>query len=227
MVIDIISAAPDLLESPFNYSIIKRAKDKKLVKINVIDLRNYGINKYGQIDDTQYGGGAGMVLMIEPLYKCITELQEKRDYDEIIYLTPDGKTFNQKTANSLSLKKNLLFICGHYKGIDERVRDRFVTMDVSIGDFVLSGGEIAVAAVVDSVVRLVSGVLNDIESALSDSFQDNLLAPPVYTRPYDFKGMKVPDILLSGHDENISKWRLEESIEKTKKRRPDLFDDSE
>ena len=224
MVIDIISAAPELLESPFNFSILKRAKDKKLVEINVIDLRNYGINKYGQIDDAQYGGGAGMVLMIEPLYKCITELQEKRDYDEVIYLTPDGETFNQKAANKLSLKNNLLFICGHYKGIDERVRDKFVTMDISIGDFVLSGGEIVVAAVVDSIVRLVSGVLNDIESALSDSFQDDLLAPPVYTRPYDFKGMKVPDILLSGHDENISKWRLEESIEKTKKRRPDLLD---
>ena len=191
--------------------------------INIINLREYGLNKYGQIDDYQYGGGAGMVLMIEPLFNCISDLKKNKDYDEVIYLTPDGTTFNQKTANSISLKENLLLICGHFKGIDERVREQFVTMEISIGDYVLSGGEIAAAVVVDSVVRLIPGVLSDIESALSDSFQDDLLSPPVYTRPAEFNGWKVPEILLSGHDENIAQWRLDQSIKRTKDRRPDLF----
>lgn len=224
MTIDIISAVPELLDSPLNYSIVKRAKDKGLVNINVINLHDYGLNKYKQIDDTQYGGGAGMVMMVEPLYNCILELQKIKKYDEVIYLTPDGKTFKQKSANNLSLKENLLFICGHYKGIDERIREQFVTMEISIGDYVLSGGEIAAAAVVDSIVRLLPGVLNDIESALSDSFQDDLLSPPVYTRPADFKGWKVPEILLSGHEAKINEWRHEQSIKRTEERRPDLLD---
>jgi len=224
MTIDIISAVPELLDSPLNHSIVKRAKDKSLVEINVINLHDYGLNKYKQIDDPQYGGGAGMVMMVEPLYNCITELQKNKKFDEIIYLTPDGKSFNQRTANSLSLKENLLMICGHYKGIDERIREHFVTMEISIGDYVLSGGEIAAAAVVDSIVRLLPGVLTDIESALSDSFQDDLLSPPVYTRPADFKGWKVPEILLSGHEENINNWRHEQSIKRTEERRPDLLD---
>ena len=223
MTIDIITVSPELLESPFNYSIVQRAKDKSIVEINIINLREYGLNKYGQIDDYQYGGGAGMVLMIEPLFNCISDLKKNKDYDEVIYLTPDGTTFNQKTANSISLKENLLLICGHFKGIDERVREQFVTMEISIGDYVLSGGEIAAAVVVDSVVRLIPGVLSDIESALSDSFQDDLLSPPVYTRPAEFNGWKVPEILLSGHDENIAQWRLDQSIKRTKDRRPDLF----
>jgi len=223
MRIDIISAVPELLQSPFEYSIVKRAQDKNLVEINVIDLRRYGLNKYGQIDDYQYGGGAGMVLMVEPLYNCITDLQKDTVYDEIIYLTPDGQRFEQKKANELSLYKNLLLICGHYKGIDERIREHFVTLELSIGDYVLSGGELAAAVVVDAVVRLIPGVLSDAESALTDSFQDGLLAPPVYTRPADFKGWKVPDILLSGHEAKIKEWRLEKSIERTRKRRPDLL----
>ncbi len=224
MQIDIISAVPELLDSPLNHSIVSRAKDKKLVEINIINLHDYGLNKYKQIDDTQYGGGAGMVLMVEPLYNCINDLKKNTVYDEIIYLTPDGNTYNQKMANSLSLKGNLLLICGHYKGIDERIRDHFVTMEISIGDYVLSGGELAAAILTDSIVRLIPGVLSDIESALSDSFQDDLLSPPVYTRPADFKGWKVPDILLSGHDKNIDDWRLEQSLKRTKERRPDLLD---
>ncbi len=222
---DIISVSPELLESPFNHSIVQRAKSKNLVEINVINLRDYSLNRYGKIDDYQYGGGAGMVLMPEPLYNCITDLQKVRDYDEVIYLTPDGDKYNQQTANKLSLSENLLIICGHYKGIDERIREMFVTKEISIGDYVLTGGEIAAAAVVDSIVRLIPDVLGDMESALTDSFQDQLLAPPVYTRPDDFKGHKVPEVLLSGHDENISKWRLEQSLKKTKERRPDLLDD--
>ncbi len=223
MIIDIISAVPDLLESPFNHSIVKRAKDKGLIDINIINLRDYALNKYGQIDDSPYGGGAGMVLMVEPLYNCIMDLKKKKDYNEIIYLTPDGNVFNQKYANRLSLNDNLLFICGHYKGIDERIRENFVTMELSIGDYVLSGGEIAVAVVVDSIVRLIPGVLNDVESALNDSFQDNLLAPPEYSRPAEFKGWKVPEILLSGHDAKIAEWRMEQSLKRTKERRPDLL----
>ncbi len=224
MQIDIISAVPELLDSPLNHSIVNRAKDKKIVEINIINLHDYGLNKYKQIDDTQYGGGAGMVLMVEPLYNCINDLQKNTVYDEIIYLTPDGNTYNQKMANSLSLKGNLLLICGHYKGIDERIREHFVTMEISIGDYVLSGGELAAAILTDSIVRLIPGVLNDIESALSDSFQDDLLSPPVYTRPSDFKGWKVPDILLSGHEKNIDDWRLEQSLKRTKERRPDLLE---
>ncbi len=223
MQIDIISAVPELLDSPLNHSIVNRAKDKNLVEINIINLHDYGLNKYKQIDDTQYGGGAGMVLMVEPLYNCINDLQKNTVYDEIIYLTPDGNTYNQKMANALSLKGNLLLICGHYKGIDERIREHFVTMEISIGDYVLSGGELAAAILTDSIVRLIPGVLNDIESALSDSFQDDLLSPPVYTRPADFKGWKVPDVLLSGHDKNIDDWRLEQSLKRTKERRPDLL----
>ena len=227
MTIDIITVSPELLESPFNYSIVQRAKDKNIVELNIINLREYGLNRYGQIDDYQYGGGAGMVLMVEPLFNCISDLKKNKEYDEVIYLTPDGTTFNQKTANSISLKENILLICGHFKGIDERVREQFVTMEISIGDYVLSGGEIAAAVVVDSVVRLIPGVLSDIESALSDSFQDDLLSPPVYTRPAEFNGWKVPDILLSGHDENIAQWRLDQSIKRTKERRPDLLRNSD
>ncbi len=223
MKIDIISAVPELLDSPLNYSIVQRAKEKNLVDINVINLHDYGLNKYKQIDDTQYGGGAGMVLMVEPLYNCIMDLKRETVYDEIIYLTPDGDTYNQKTANSLSLKGNLLLICGHYKGVDERIREHLVTLEISVGDYVLSGGEIAAAILTDSIVRLIPGVINDIESALSDSFQDDLLSPPVYTRPADFKGWKVPDILLSGHDQKIGDWRLEQSIRRTEERRPDLL----
>ncbi len=223
--IDIISAVPDLLDSPLNHSIVKRAKDKALVEINIINLRNYALNKYGQIDDAPYGGGAGMVLMVEPLYNCITELQKNKKYNQIIFLTPDGETYNQKTANYLSIQENLLLICGHYKGIDDRIRENFVTMEISIGDYVLSGGELAAAILVDSIVRLVPGVLNDAESALNDSFQDNLLAPPEYTRPSEFKGWKVPDILLSGHDSKIKEWRFEQSLQRTKNRRPDLLED--
>ena len=223
MHIDIITAAPELLQSPFEYSIVKRGRDKKLVDINIINLRDYALNKYGQIDDYQYGGGAGMVLMVEPLYNCITGLQKNRDYDEIIYLTPDGHTFNQKRANALSMNENLLLICGHYKGIDERIREHFVTMELSIGDYVLSGGELAAAVVVDAIVRLIPGVISDAGSALTDSFQDDLLAPPVYTRPADFKGWKVPDVLLSGHESKITEWRMQQSLKRTAERRPDLL----
>ena len=226
MKIDIVSAVPDLLNSPLGYSILKRARDAGLVDISITDLREFAINRHGQIDDYQFGGGAGMVLMAEPLYNCISELTEKTSYDHVIYLTPDGSKFDQALANHLSLSKSLLFICGHYKGIDERIRENLVTMEISIGDYVLSGGELAAAVVVDSVVRLIPGVLSDIESALTDSFQDNLLSPPVYTRPAEFRGWKVPDILLSGHEENIHQWRLEQSLKRTKYRRPDLLKDS-
>lgn len=223
MRIDIISAVPSLMESFFGHSIIKRSIDKKLLEINVIDLRQYGLNNYNQIDDYQYGGGAGMVLMVEPLFNCISDLQKKVSYDEIIFLTPDGVPYVQKTANKLSLKDNLLLIAGHYKGIDQRIRDHIVTMEISIGDYVLSGGELAAGVLVDSIGRLIPGVLNDETSALEDSFQDGLLAPPVYTRPASFNGWKVPDVLLSGHEENISEWRLNQSLEKTRNRRPELL----
>ena len=225
MTIDIISAVPGLMESPLNHSIVQRAKDKSMVEINVINLRDYSLNKYGQIDDTPYGGGAGMVLMVEPLYNCITDLQKDKEYDQVIYLTPDGKTYDQSTANYLSMQSNILLICGHYKGIDERIREHFVTMELSIGDYVLSGGELAAAIVVDSIVRLIPGVLNDAESALNDSFQDKLLAPPEYTRPADFKGWKVPEILLSGHEAKIKEWRMDQSLKRTKERRPDMLKD--
>ncbi len=227
MVFDIISAVPELLVSPFAHSIMKRAIDKGLMEINVIDLRSYGLGPHNQIDDYMYGGGAGMVMMVEPLDNCITELKEKNDYDEIIFLTPDGNTYNQQIANRLSLNKRLMLILGHYKGIDQRIRDKHVTLEISIGDYVLSGGELPAAVLVDSIGRLIPGVLNDAASALSDSHQDALLAPPVYSRPADYKGLQVPEILLSGHDKNIEEWRLAQAEEKTKERRPDLFGDGE
>ncbi|QEH39624.1 tRNA (guanosine(37)-N1)-methyltransferase TrmD [Chitinophaga sp. XS-30] len=222
MRIDIITVLPELLESPFAHSIMKRAKNKGLLEVNVHNLRGYSNFRQQQVDDYQFGGGAGMVMMIEPLVNAIESLQKEVTYDEVIYLTPDGQTFNQKMANGLSLKGNLLLICGHYKGIDERVREHFVTMEISIGDFVLSGGELAAAIVVDAIGRLLPGVLNDETSALFDSFQDNLLAPPVYTRPEDFRGWKVPPILLSGDHRKIDEWRHEEALRRTKERRPDI-----
>ena len=225
MHIDIISIVPDLLRSPFDHSIMKRAADKGILNVNVINLRPFGLGPHHQTDDYQYGGGAGMVMMCEPLDRCIMDLKSKTKYDEIIYLTPDGKTFNQKMANRLSCLDAVLIICGHYKGIDQRIRDMHVTMEISVGDFVLSGGELAAAIVVDAIGRLIPGVLNDETSALSDSFQDNLLAPPVYTRPADFKGFKIPDILLSGNERMIDEWRYEESLKITKERRPDLLED--
>lgn len=223
MRIDIISVLPELLESPFNHSILKRAQAKNLLEVHVHHLRKWAVNEYGQIDDYQFGGGAGMVMMPEPLAKAIDELSDQRKYDEIIYLTPDGKTLNQKIANSLSLKGNMIMICGHYKGIDERIREHYVTLEISIGDYVLSGGELAAAVLVDSIGRLLPGVLNDETSALFDSFQDDLLAPPVYTRPVDFRGWKVPEILMSGDHRKIGEWRYEQSLQRTQERRPDLL----
>ncbi len=225
MHIDILTVLPELLESPFQHSMMKRAQDKGLLTIQVHQLRKWAVNEYGQIDDYQYGGGAGMVMMCEPLAKAIEELSLHKKYDEVIYLTPDGNTFNQKTANALSLKENLLLICGHYKGIDERIRENYVTKEISIGDFVLSGGELPAAILVDAIGRLIPGVLNDETSALTDSFQDNLLAPPVYTRPVDFRGWKVPDALMSGNHKLIDEWRHEQSIKRTQDRRPDLLQD--
>ncbi|MEJ8802877.1 tRNA (guanosine(37)-N1)-methyltransferase TrmD [Pontibacter sp. H249] len=222
---DIISCQPDLLESPFSHSILKRAQNKGLVEVHVHDLRKYAINKHGQIDDYAFGGGAGMVMMIEPIDKIITELQAERTYDAIIYMTPDGETLNQPMANKFSLLQNVIILCGHYKGVDERVRQRFVTHEVSIGDYVLSGGELGAAVLADAIIRIIPGVLNDESSALTDSFQDGLLAPPVYTRPAEYKGMKVPDILMSGDAPKIEQWRFEQAIERTKQRRPDLLDD--
>jgi tRNA (guanine37-N1)-methyltransferase len=223
MTIDIITVHPPLLESPFAHSILKRAIQKELVNVNVIDLRNYATDTHKKVDDYAFGGGAGMVMMIEPIANCINDLKSKRTYDEIIYMTPDGETLNQQTSNQLSLKNNLMILCGHYKGIDERVREHFITKEISIGDYVLSGGELAAAVLCDSVIRLIPGVLNDETSALSDSFQDDLLSPPVYTRPADFNGWKVPDILLSGNAKKIDDWRHEQSLERTKIRRPDLL----
>ncbi len=225
MRIDIITAVPDLLESPLGHSIIKRAMDKQIVEIQVHNLRDYTKNKYKGVDDYAFGGGAGMVMSIEPIFKVIEELTGERKYDEIIYTSPDSEMFTQKTANNLSLKKNLIILTGHYKGIDQRVRDHLITMELSIGDYVLSGGELAGAIITDAIVRLLPGVLSDETSALTDSFQDNLLAPPVYTRPANFKGWKVPEVLLSGHTEKIEKWRLEQSYNRTKKIRPDLLED--
>jgi len=223
MRIDILSAVPKLLESPFNDSILQRAKDKKIVDIHIHNIRDYSNNKQKSIDDYAFGGGAGMVLTIEPIDKCITALKKQREYDEIIFMTPDGKSLSQTTCNQLSTLKNIIIICGHYKGIDERIREHIITMEISIGDYVLSGGELAAAVLADSIIRLIPGVLNDETSALTDSFQDNLLAPPVYTRPAEYKGWKVPEILTSGNLKAIEEWRMEKSIEKTKKRRPDLF----
>jgi tRNA (guanine37-N1)-methyltransferase len=223
MRIDIITVLPELLNSPFAHSIMKRAADKGLLEINLINLRSYSTLKHQQVDDMQYGGGAGMVMMVEPISNCIEHLKKERDYDEIIYLTPDGDTFNQPMANALSLKKNLLLLCGHYKGVDQRVRDLYITKEVSIGDFVLSGGELAAAVMVDAIGRLLPGVLNDETSALTDSFQDDLLAPPVYTRPAVFNGHAVPDILLSGDFAKIEQWRFDQSLQRTKDKRPDLM----
>lgn len=227
MQIDIITVHPELLASPFDHSIMKRARDKGLLQVGIHDLRNFGFGRHQQVDDYQFGGGAGMVMMAEPLVNCIEQLQAERAYDEIIYLTPDGHRLNQSTTNQLSLKQNLLLICGHYKGIDERVREHFVTMEISIGDYVLSGGELPAAVLVDAIGRLIPGVLGDETSALFDSFQDNLLAPPVYTRPSEFRGWKVPDVLMSGNFVKIEEWRLEQALSRTKARRPDLLQNLE
>ncbi len=223
MRIDIITVQPALLESPLGHSMVKRAVDKGFAQINLVNLRDYALNRYGQVDDYQFGGGAGMVLMCEPIAKAIDELKAQRQYDDVIYTTPDGQTWNQKMANAMSLKNNIILLCGHYKGIDERIRQLYVTKEISIGDFVLTGGELAAAIITDSIVRLLPGVLGNEESALSDSFQDNLLAPPVYTRPSEFRGLKVPDILLSGHTLKIEEWRMEQAELRTKERRPDIL----
>jgi tRNA (guanine37-N1)-methyltransferase len=223
MRIDIITVLPELLESPLNHSMMKRAQSKGLLEVHLHNLRKWAVNEYGQVDDYQYGGGAGMVMMCEPVVSAIEELTAQRQYDEIIYLTPDGNMLDQKTANHLSVKENLLLICGHYKGVDERIRENFVTKEISIGDYVLSGGELAAAVLVDAIGRLIPGVLNDETSALFDSFQDNLVAPPVYTRPADFRGWKVPDILLSGDPKKIDDWRQEQSVRRTQERRPGLL----
>lgn len=225
MRIDIVTVLPKLLEGPFNDSILKRAQEKGLAEIHVHNLREYSTDKHKNVDDYQYGGGAGMVMSCEPLANCIDHLCAQRKYDEIIFMTPDGVLLEQSMSNALSLKGNLLILCGHYKGIDERIREHFVTMEISIGSYVLSGGELAAAVLTDSIIRLLPGVLNDETSALSDSFQDNLLSAPVYTRPADFRGMKVPDILLSGDLKKIDAWRMEQALERTKARRPDLLDD--
>ncbi|AZA80653.1 tRNA (guanosine(37)-N1)-methyltransferase TrmD [Chryseobacterium lactis] len=223
MRIDIISVLPELMESPFQTSILKRAVDKGLVEVHFHQLRDWAINKHRQIDDEPYGGGAGMVMMIEPLDKCISELKSQREYDEVIYLTPDGVTLNQKIANTLSIKNNLIFLCGHYKGIDQRLRDLHITKEISIGDYVLTGGELAACVLADSVIRLLPGVLNDEQSALTDSFQDDLLSPPIYTRPESYKGLDVPKILLSGNLGKIEEWRHDEAVRITKEKRPDLL----
>ena len=223
MRIDIITLLPELLDSPFEHSIMKRAKEKGLLEIYLHNPRDFATGKHRQMDDYQYGGGAGLVMMVEPLAKCLDDFKSQRNYDEIIFMTPDGERFNQGIANKLSMFENILIICGHYKGIDERIREHYVTKEISIGDFVLSGGELAAAVVVDAIGRLIPGVLNDETSALFDSFQDNLLAPPVYTRPADYKGWKVPEVLLSGNKQAIEDWRYEQSYERTKKRRPDLL----
>jgi len=225
MKIDIITVVPEILSGPFSHSIMKRAQTKGLLEVNVINLREYTTYARAQVDDYPFGGGAGMVMMIEPLVNALESLQKTTQYDEVIFLTPDGEAFNQKMANHLSLKKNLLMICGHYKGIDQRFRDHFVTKEISIGDYVLSGGELAAAVLTDSIGRLIPGVLNDETSALSDSFQDDLLAPPVYTRPETFRDWKVPEVLMSGNHKNIDQWRVEQSLERTRLRRPDLLNE--
>lgn len=223
MRIDIISIFPDFFEGPFSHSILKRAQEKKLVEIHIHDLRSYSTNKQKSVDDYQYGGGSGMVMNIQPIDDCISKLKEEREYDEIIYLTPDSPTLTQNTCNNLSSSKNLIMLCGHYKGIDQRIRDQFITMEVSIGDYVLTGGELAATVLTDSIVRLIPGAISDETSALSDSFQDGLLSHPIYTRPSDYKGWKVPELLLSGNPKLIEKWREEKAIEKTKNTRPDLL----
>ena len=223
MRIDIITVLPELLKSPFEASILKRAIEKGIVEVHMHNLRDYTDLSYNQIDDYQFGGGAGMVMMIEPIDKCITALKQSRDYDEIIYMTPDGETLNQKIANSMSLLNNIIILCGHYKGVDQRVRDAFITREISIGDYVLSGGELGAAVLCDTIIRLIPGVLSNETSALTDTFQDNLLAPPVYTRPAEYKGMKVPEILLSGNFPKIEKWREDQAQERTERLRPDLL----
>ena len=223
MRIDIITVLPELLESPLNYSIVKRARDKGLVDINILNLRDFTTDKRRTVDDYQYGGDAGMVMMIEPIDKAISYLKSQRDYDEVIYTSPDGELLNQKTANTLSTYQNLIILCGHYKGIDHRVREHLITKEISVGDYVLTGGELAAAIITDCVVRLIPGAMSDNESALSDSFQDNLLAPPIYTRPADYKGWKVPEILLSGNEAAIDKWQMEQSMERTRLLRPELL----
>lgn len=225
MRIDILTVLPELIESPLNHSIVKRAMDKGQVEINVINLRDFTSDKYRSVDDYPFGGGPGMVMTIEPIFRAVEKLKSERTYDEIIYTSPDGMLFNQKTANELSLKENIIILAGHYKGVDQRVRDHLVTREISIGDFVLSGGEIPAALITDAIVRLIPGVISDEQSALYDSFQDNLLAPPVYTRPAEFMGWKVPEILLSGNTPEVEKWRHEKSIERTRKLRPDLLED--
>jgi len=224
MRIDIITVLPELLKSPFEASILKRAIEKGLVEVHLHNLRDFASNSYNQIDDYQFGGGAGMVMMIEPIDKCISGLKAERDYDDVIYMTPEGQTLNQSISNQLSLKGNIIILCGHYKGVDQRVRDQFITREISVGDYVLSGGELAAAIVCDSVIRLIPGVLGNETSALTDSFQDGLLAPPTYTRPAEYKGWKVPDVLLSGHGANIEKWREDQAYKNTQKRRPDLLE---
>ena len=222
MRIDILTVLPELLDSPLNHSIVKRVREKKLVEINVINLRDFTKDKYKSVDDYAFGGGAGMVLMIEPVFKAIEKLKAERDYDEIIYTSPDGERFTQKLANQLSLRKNIIILAGHYKGIDQRIRDHLITREISVGDYVLSGGELPAAIITDAIVRLIPGAISDEQSALSDSFQDDLLAPPVYTRPSEFQGWKVPEILLSGNTAEIEKWRHEQSEERTRRLRPDL-----
>ena len=224
MRIDIITVLPELLKSPFEASILKRAIEKGLVEVHLHNLRDFATNSYNQIDDYQFGGGAGMVMMIEPIDKCISGLKAERAYDEVIYMTPEGETLDQGISNQLSLKGNIIILCGHYKGVDQRVRDQFITREISVGDYVLSGGELAAAIVCDSVIRLIPGVLGNETSALTDSFQDGLLAPPTYTRPAEYKGWKVPDVLLSGHGANIEKWREDQAFKNTQKRRPDLLE---
>lgn len=221
--IDIISVQPQLMESPLNHSIVQRAKDKGIIEIVLHNLKDYGLGKYRQVDDTVYGGGAGMVIRCEPIFECVNKLKAERDYDEIIYMCPDGEVYNQKTANALSLKQNLIILCGHYKGIDQRIRDHLITKEISIGDYVLSGGELAAVVVADSICRLIPGVISDEESALTDSFQDGLLAPPVYTRPAEYNGWKVPDVLQSGHFAKIEEWREQQALKITQERRPDLL----
>ncbi|MCF8228840.1 MAG: tRNA (guanosine(37)-N1)-methyltransferase TrmD [Bacteroidales bacterium] len=223
MRIDIITIFPQMFEGPFNHSILKRAVEKSLVEIHLHDLRKYTTDKHRSVDDYAFGGGAGMVMMIEPVDRCLESLQSERNYDEIIYLSPDGELLDQKISNNLSLKQNLIFLCGHYKGIDERIREHLITREISIGNYVLSGGEIAAAVLTDSIVRLLPGVLNDETSALSDSFQDDLISPPVYTRPRKYKDWKVAEILLSGNEKKITEWKHERSLGRTKKRRPGMI----
>jgi len=225
MRIDIITLFPELLKSPFEVSIVKRAIEGKKASIHFHDLRDYSTNKHRKVDDYPFGGGAGMVMMIEPIDRCISQLKSERSYDEIIYMTPDGLTLNQSVANTCSLMDNIMILCGHYKGVDHRIREHYITKEISIGDFVLSGGELAAAVFCDSIIRLIPGVLGDESSALSDSFQDQLLAPPIYTRPADYKGWKVPDILISGNTPKVEEWREEQALERTKRLRPDLLDD--